>query len=81
MSPGAAALQPGDRVARGRSGAAGRCEMGGRDVVLVTGGLGCAPAVSVIHYVLRRRWRFGKLVIIQVQHADDLIWREQYTAG
>jgi NAD(P)H-flavin reductase len=48
-------------------------------VVLVTGGLGCAPAVSVIHYVLRRRERFGKLVIIQgVKHADDLIWREQY---
>ena len=54
-------------------------ELGGRDVVLVTGGLGCAPAVSVIHYVLRRRDRYGKLVIIQgVKHADELIWREQY---
>jgi len=35
--------------------------------------------VSVIHYVLRRRERFGKLVIVQgVKHAEDLIWREQY---
>ncbi|MDP1646422.1 MAG: FAD/NAD(P)-binding protein [Thiobacillus sp.] len=81
VTQGLAALKPGDRV--GLRGPFGRGwplqEMGGRDVVLVTGGLGCAPAVSVIHYVLRRRERFGKLVIIQgVKHADDLIWREQY---
>ncbi len=51
----------------------------GRDIMLVTGGLGCAPAVSVINYVMRRRNRFGKLVIVQgVKHADDLIWRERY---
>jgi len=65
--PGLSALQPGDKV--GLRGPFGRGwplqEMGGCDVVLVTGGLGCAPVVSVIHYVLRRRERFGKLVIIQ----------------
>lgn len=82
VTRGLAALQPGDRV--GLRGPFGRGwplqEMGGRDVMLVTGGLGCAPAVSVIHYVLRRRERFGKLVIIQgVKHADDLIWREHYS--
>ena len=81
VTQGLAALQPGDRV--GLRGPFGRGwplqEMGGCDVVLVTGGLGCAPVVSVIHYVLRRRERFGKLVIIQgVKHAEDLIWREQY---
>ncbi|OYW37423.1 MAG: Ni/Fe hydrogenase subunit gamma [Hydrogenophilales bacterium 12-61-10] len=81
VTQGLAALKPGDTV--GLRGPFGRGwplqEMGGRDVVLVTGGLGCAPAVSVIHYVLRRRDRFGKLVIIQgVKHAEDLIWREQY---
>ena len=81
VTHGLAALQPGDGV--GLRGPFGRGwplqEMGGRDVVVVTGGLGCAPVVSVIHYVLRRRERFGKLVIIQgVKHADDLIWREQY---
>lgn len=81
VTQGLAKLQPGDRV--GLRGPFGRGwplqEMGGRDVILVTGGLGCAPVVSVIHYVLRRRERFGKLVIIQgVKHAEDLIWREQY---
>jgi len=81
VTQGLAALQPGDRV--GLRGPFGRGwplqEMSGRDVVLVTGGLGCAPVVSVIHYVLRRRERYGKLVIIQgVKHAEDLIWREQY---
>jgi len=81
VTRGLAALKPGDRVGlRGPFGRGWRLqEVGGCDVVLVTGGLGCAPVVSVIHYVLRRRERFGKLVIIQgVKHAEDLIWREQY---
>lgn len=81
VTQGLARLQAGDRV--GLRGPFGRGwplqEVSGCDIVLVTGGLGCAPVVSVIHYVLRRRERFGKLVIIQgVKHADDLIWREQY---
>jgi NAD(P)H-flavin reductase len=81
VTHGLAALRPGDRV--GLRGPFGRGwplqEVGGNDVVLVTGGLGCAPVVSVIHYMLRRRERYGKLVIIQgVKHAEDLIWHEQY---
>lgn len=81
VTNGLAALQPGDSV--GLRGPYGRGwplqEVGGHDVVLVTGGLGCAPVVSVIHYILKRRERYGKLVIIQgVKHAEDLIWREQY---
>ena len=81
VTQGLAALKPGDAI--GLRGPFGRGwplqEVSGSDVVLVTGGLGCAPAVSVIHYVLRRRERYGKLVIIQgVRHADDLIWREHY---
>ena len=81
VTQGLAALRPGDSL--GLRGPYGRGwplrEMEGRDVVLVTGGLGCAPVVSVIHYLLRRRERYGKLVVIQgVKHAEDLIWREQY---
>jgi sulfhydrogenase subunit gamma (sulfur reductase) len=81
VTRGLAKLQPGDQV--GLRGPFGRGwplqEIGGRDLVLVLGGLGCAPVVSVIHYVLKRRERFGKLVIIQgVKHTEDLIWREQY---
>jgi len=52
-----------------------------QDVLIVTGGLGCAPVVSVINYVMRRRARFGRLTIMQgVKHADDLIWRARYEA-
>lgn len=81
VTQGLAALRPGDTL--GLRGPFGRGwplqEMGGNDIVLVTGGLGCAPVVSIIHYVLRRRERYGKLVIVQgVKHTEDLIWREQY---
>jgi NAD(P)H-flavin reductase len=51
----------------------------GRDILVLTGGLGCAPVVSVINYVLLRRPAFGRLTIIQgVKHAQDLLWRERY---
>jgi sulfhydrogenase subunit gamma (sulfur reductase) len=54
-------------------------EAEGRDVLIVTGGLGCAPTVSVINYVLNRRERYGRLIIMQgVKHANDLLWRERY---
>ncbi len=50
-----------------------------RDVVVVTGGLGCAPVVSVINYIAHRRERFGKLNIVQgVKHSNDFFWRERY---
>lgn len=52
----------------------------GQDVLIVTGGLGCAPSVSVIRHILRRRGQFGNLTILQgVKHSNDLIWRDQYT--
>lgn len=54
-------------------------EAQGRDVLIVTGGLGCAPTVSVINYILNRRERYGRLIIMQgVKHAADLLWRERY---
>ena len=53
----------------------------GRDVLVLTGGLGCAPSVSVIDYITRRRSRFGHLYIMQgVKHHQDLLWRERYAA-
>lgn len=78
-----AKLQVGDKV--GVRGPFGRgwpmIEAEGKDVLIATGGLGCAPVVSVINYIMRRRGRFGRLTIMQgVKHADDLIWREQYDA-
>jgi sulfhydrogenase subunit gamma (sulfur reductase) len=51
----------------------------GRDVMVVTGGLGCAPVVSAINYVIRRREQYEKLTVLQgVKHAGDLIWRNKY---
>lgn len=51
----------------------------GTDLVVVTGGLGCAPSVSFIEYALRRRARYGHIHIIQgVKHANDFIWKERY---
>lgn len=56
-------------------------EAEGRDIVIVTGGLGCAPSVSIIHHVLTHRERYGRLSLLQgVKHTDDLIWRTQYDA-
>ncbi|MFA9460218.1 FAD/NAD(P)-binding protein [Thiohalorhabdus methylotrophus] len=51
----------------------------GRDVLVVTGGLGCAPVVSVIEYIMARRARFGHLTVLQgVKHGADLLWRPRY---
>ncbi|WP_077730660.1 FAD/NAD(P)-binding protein [Methylocaldum sp. 14B] len=74
-------LQPGDRI--GVRGPYGRgwplLEAQGKDVALITGGLGCAPLVSVIRYIVARRERFRRLLIMQgVKRSDDLIWHEQY---
>jgi sulfhydrogenase subunit gamma (sulfur reductase) len=54
-------------------------EAEGRDVVVITGGLGCAPVVSVINYITQRREQFGKLTILQgVKLPKDLIWRDRF---
>ncbi|MEW6314673.1 MAG: FAD/NAD(P)-binding protein [Pseudomonadota bacterium] len=81
VTNGLSQLRAGDRL--GLRGPFGRgwplAETEGRDMLIVTGGLGCAPVVAVINYVVLRRERYGKLTIIQgVKHADELIWRERY---
>ena len=50
-----------------------------RDLVVVTGGVGCAPVTGAIEYVMRRRERFGRLNIVQgVKHSDDFFWEDRY---
>ena len=74
-------LQPGQRIGvRGPFGRGWPMQaVEGKDIVIITGGLGCAPVVSVINYVLNRREKFGRLVIMQgVKHSNDLIWRGKY---
>ncbi len=81
VTHGLARLKPGERLGlHGPYGSGWPLQTAeGRDVLLITGGLGCAPVVAVINYILMRRERFGKFTIIQgVKHAEDLIWRERY---
>jgi NAD(P)H-flavin reductase len=83
VTQGLAELRVGDRI--GVRGPYGRgwpvTAAEGADIVIVTGGLGCAPSVSMIEYVIRRRERYGRIYIIQgVKHSADLIWRERYEA-
>lgn len=81
VTRGLAQLKAGDRLgARGPYGRGWPLKQAqDRDVMVITGGLGCAPVVSVINYVIRRRENFRRLVIMQgVKHSDDLIWRNQY---
>ena len=76
-----AALRPGDRLGvRGPFGHGWPLRQAeGQDVVIVSGGLGCAPAVSVINHLVRRRERFGRLTIVQkVKKVDEFIWPERY---
>ena len=81
VTQGLAKLEAGDRLGiRGPYGKGWPLELAeDRDIMIVTGGLGCAPVVSVINYIMRRRDRFRRLVIMQgVKHTDDLIWHSQY---
>ncbi len=55
--------------------------MRGRDVVIVTGGLGCAPVLGVINYIFRRREEYGALHILHgVKTPRDLLYRDQFEA-
>ena len=81
VTGGFSKLQPGGHIGlRGPFGRGWPLEAAeGKDVLMITGGLGCAPAVSVVNYIHQRRGRFGRLIIIQgVKHSDDLIWRDRY---
>lgn len=74
-------LQAGDRI--GVRGPYGRGwpleETKNKDVVVLTGGLGCAPSVSIIDYIIARRTQYGHLSILQgVKHSDDFIYRKKY---
>ena len=56
-------------------------EARGKDVVLVTGGLGCAPVVSVINYITKRRESYGALKILHgIKTPKDLLYRERFQA-
>jgi NAD(P)H-flavin reductase len=50
----------------------------GTDLTLTTGGLGCAPAVSVINYIINRRASYGALKILHgIKTPKDLLYRSR----
>ena len=54
-------------------------DMRGKDIVVVTGGLGCAPVVGAIEYIFRRRSDFGAIRILHgVKTPHDLLYRERF---
>lgn len=54
-------------------------EAEGRNVVIVTGGLGCAPVVGAIEYIFRRRAQYGSIKILHgVKTPHDLLYRERF---
>jgi len=56
-------------------------ESRGRDVIVITGGLGCAPVVGAIEYMFRRRDEYGHITIMHgVKTPRDLLYRERFEA-
>ncbi len=56
-------------------------EAKGKDIVVVTGGLGCAPVIGAIEYMFRRRDQYGSIQIIHgVKTPHDLLFRERFDA-
>jgi len=50
-----------------------------KDVLVVTGGLGCAPVSGAIDYMFRRRASYGHLTILHgVKKPADLVHREHF---
>ena len=78
-----AQLKPGDELGiRGPFGRGWPLEaIRGKDIVIVTGGLGCAPVVGAIEYVFRRRSQYGNVKILHgVKTPHDLLFRERFDA-
>jgi len=52
-----------------------------KDVLVVTGGIGCAPVTGAIDYIFRRRASFGRVTILHgVKKSIDLVFRERFDA-
>lgn len=54
-------------------------EARGHDILIATGGLGCAPVVGAIEYIFRRRREYGSVKIIHgVKTPRDLLYHERF---
>lgn len=76
-------LKPGDTLGlRGPYGMGWPMEQAkGRNILVVTGGLGCAPTASVVEYALARRNLYGRVSICHgVRRPDELIFGERFNS-
>lgn len=74
-------LQPGEALGiRGPFGKGWPLEEArGQNIVIVTGGLGCAPVVGAIEYLFRRRAQYGSIKILHgVKTPQDLLYHERF---
>ncbi|MDQ6965517.1 MAG: FAD/NAD(P)-binding protein, partial [Mariprofundaceae bacterium] len=74
-------MQPGDIMGiRGPFGHGWPLEASrGKHVIVITGGLGCAPVVGAIEYMFRRRDAYGHITIMHgVKTPRDLIYQERF---
>ena len=52
-----------------------------KDVLVVTGGLGCAPVTGAIEYMFRRRANYGRITVLHgVKKPADMVHRERFEA-
>lgn len=76
-------MRPGDCLGlRGPYGSAWPIEAAvGKDVLLVTGGIGLAPLRPLIYELLRRRGEFGRVILLHGSRTPhDLIFADELTA-
>jgi NAD(P)H-flavin reductase len=51
----------------------------GKDVIIISGGIGCAPTIGAIEYIMQNRQDYGTLHILHgMRHGNDLLFQEQY---
>jgi len=51
----------------------------GKNVTIISGGIGCAPVVSVIRYITLRREDYGHLKVFQgIKHSRDMIFKDYF---
>lgn len=50
-----------------------------KDVIIITGGIGCAPTFGAIKHILRYRNQYGTTHVLHgVKHSEDLIYCDDY---
>ncbi len=81
VTEGLIRLQPGQKLGlRGPFGTGWPMEQAkGRNILVVTGGIGCAPTASVVGYAHERRSEYGKISVCHgVRTPDDFIYGQRF---